>query len=150
MFTGRALGQELGDGGAERVHPDDPERCLKATDDFSAIYNPLPAEVVQAQQRSSHDLHHQSFDQARHTEERSRLPFAPRIDGDHSPHWIRELGNTLGNNLAAHYRINALGFTSSLILPARNVSVGVKYFKEFEDRSTYQGYSFQITGSIKF
>jgi len=30
------------------------------------------------------------------------------------------------------------------------VSVGVKYFKEFEDRSTYQGYSFQITGSIKF
>ena len=51
---------------------------------------------------------------------------------------------------AAHYRINALGFASSLILPARNVSVGVKYFKEFEDRSTYQGYSFQITGSIKF
>jgi len=51
---------------------------------------------------------------------------------------------------AALYRINALGFASSLILPARNVSVGVKYFKEFEDRSTYQGYSFQITGSIKF
>ena len=51
---------------------------------------------------------------------------------------------------SAHYRINALGFTSSVILPARNVSVGVKYFKEFEDRSTYQGYSFQITGSIKF
>ena len=51
---------------------------------------------------------------------------------------------------SAHYRINALGFTSSVILPTRNVSVGVKYFKEFEDRSTYQGYSFQITGSIKF
>lgn len=51
---------------------------------------------------------------------------------------------------SAHYRINALGFASSVILPARNVSVGVKYFKEFEDRSTYQGYSFQITGSIKF
>lgn len=51
---------------------------------------------------------------------------------------------------SAHYRINALGFGSSLILPARKVSVGVKYFKEFEDRSTYQGYSFQITGSIKF
>lgn len=51
---------------------------------------------------------------------------------------------------SAHYRINALGFTSSVILPARNVSVGLKYFKEFEDRSTYQGYSFQITASIKF
>jgi len=51
---------------------------------------------------------------------------------------------------SSHYRINALGFASSFILPARNVSVGIKYFKEFEDRSTYQGYSFQITGSIKF
>lgn len=50
----------------------------------------------------------------------------------------------------AHYRINSLGFTSSVVLPERNVSVGVKYFKEFEDRSTYQGHSFQITGSIKF
>ena len=51
---------------------------------------------------------------------------------------------------SAHYQINALGVTSSVILPTRNVSVGVKYFKEFEDRSTYQGYSFQITASIKF
>lgn len=51
---------------------------------------------------------------------------------------------------AAHYRINAVGVGSSLILPARNVSVGIKYFKEFEDRSTYQGYSFQITGGIRF
>ena len=51
---------------------------------------------------------------------------------------------------SAHYRINALGFTSGLILPSRNVTLGVKYFKEFDDRSTYQGYSFQITGSIKF
>ena len=51
---------------------------------------------------------------------------------------------------SSHYRINALGFGSSLMLPARKVSVGVKYFKEFEDRSTYQGYSLQITGSIKF
>jgi hypothetical protein len=37
-----------------------------------------------------------------------------------------------------------------LMLPARKVSVGVKYFKEFEDRSTFQGYSLQITASIKF
>ncbi|HXJ88715.1 MAG TPA: transporter [Candidatus Binatia bacterium] len=51
---------------------------------------------------------------------------------------------------SAHYRINALGFGSSVILPPRNVSIGVRYFKEFEDRSTYQGYSFQITGSIRF
>ena len=51
---------------------------------------------------------------------------------------------------SAHYRVNALGFTSSLMLPPRKVSVGVKYFKEFEDRSTFQGYSLQITATIKF
>jgi len=51
---------------------------------------------------------------------------------------------------SAHYRVNAVGFASSLMLPARKLSVGVKYFKEFEDRSTFQGYSLQITGSIKF
>jgi hypothetical protein len=51
---------------------------------------------------------------------------------------------------SAHYRVNALGFASALTLPARKVSLGIKYFKEFEDRSTFQGYSFQITASIKF
>jgi len=58
-------------------------------------------------------------------------------------------GITLAQS-SAHYHVNALGFASSLVLPARKVSVGVKYFKEFEDRSTFQGYSFQITASIKF
>jgi hypothetical protein len=51
---------------------------------------------------------------------------------------------------SAHYRVNALGVASTVILPARKVSVGIKYFKEFHDRSTFQGYSFQITASIKF
>jgi hypothetical protein len=50
---------------------------------------------------------------------------------------------------SAHYRVNALGVGSSLVLPARKVSVGIKYFKEFEDRSTFQGYSLQITVSVK-
>ena len=51
---------------------------------------------------------------------------------------------------SAHYRVNALGFASALMLPARKVGVGVKYFREFEDRSTFQGYSLQITASVKF
>jgi hypothetical protein len=51
---------------------------------------------------------------------------------------------------SAHYRVNALGFGASLILPSRKASFGIKYFKEFEDRSTFQGYSLQITASIKF
>jgi hypothetical protein len=50
---------------------------------------------------------------------------------------------------AAHYRVNALGFATNVNLPAR-VNVGVKYFKEFANRSTFQGYSFQLSGAISF
>jgi hypothetical protein len=50
----------------------------------------------------------------------------------------------------AHYKVNALGFASNMSLPARKVSLGFKYFKEFANRSTFQGYSIQISGSIHF
>lgn len=50
----------------------------------------------------------------------------------------------------AHYKVNALGFASNLILPVRKVSLSFKYFKEFSNRSTFQGYSLQISGSISF
>jgi hypothetical protein len=50
----------------------------------------------------------------------------------------------------AHYKVNALGFASNLMLPDRKVSLGFKYFKEFSNRSTFQGYSLQISGSINF
>jgi hypothetical protein len=50
----------------------------------------------------------------------------------------------------AHYRVNALGFASNVSLPRRKVSMGFKYFKEFSNKSTFQGYSVQISGSIKF
>jgi hypothetical protein len=49
---------------------------------------------------------------------------------------------------AARYRVNALGFSANVILPVRKVSLGVKYFREFENRSTFQGYSLQISGTI--
>ena len=51
---------------------------------------------------------------------------------------------------AAHYKVNALGFSANVILPARKVSLGVKYFREFENRSTFQGYSLQIAGAVTF
>lgn len=51
---------------------------------------------------------------------------------------------------AAHYRVNALGFASSVILPERKVSVGLKYFKEFSNENTVQGYSLQISGVVTF
>ncbi len=50
----------------------------------------------------------------------------------------------------AHYKVNALGFASNVILPARKVSAGFKFFKEFSNRSTFQGYSVQISIAISF
>ncbi|PYX35320.1 MAG: hypothetical protein DMG81_18260 [Acidobacteria bacterium] len=50
----------------------------------------------------------------------------------------------------AHYKVHALGFASNVTLPARKVSLGVRYFKEFSNRSTFQGYSLQISGAVSF
>jgi hypothetical protein len=50
----------------------------------------------------------------------------------------------------AHYKVNAIGFGSNLMLPAHRLSIGFKYFKEFANRSTFQGYSIQFSGSIHF
>jgi hypothetical protein len=47
------------------------------------------------------------------------------------------------------YAINALGFAVLGVLPKRT-SVGLKYFKEFANRATFQGYSLQIVDSIGF
>ncbi len=51
---------------------------------------------------------------------------------------------------AAHYSVNSLGFASYVLLPARKVTLGAKYFKEFSNKSTYQGYSLQIAAAITF
>jgi hypothetical protein len=51
---------------------------------------------------------------------------------------------------AAHYGVNALGFASNVSLPARKVGLGLKYFKEFSNRSTFQGYTLQISGAVTF
>ena len=50
----------------------------------------------------------------------------------------------------AHYKVNALGFGSTVSLPNGRVSFGFKYFKEFANRSTLEGYSIQGSGSIRF
>jgi hypothetical protein len=50
----------------------------------------------------------------------------------------------------ARYSVNALGFAANVLWPQRKVSLGIKYFKEFSNRSTFQGYSAQISGSIGF
>ena len=48
------------------------------------------------------------------------------------------------------YSINSLGFATNAAFPKRKASLGLKYFKEFLDRSTFQGYSFQFSGSFSF
>lgn len=51
---------------------------------------------------------------------------------------------------AERYAINALGFAATAAFPKRAANVGVRFFKEFAGRSTYQGYSTQIFGAISF
>src|SRR5438477_2475609 len=50
----------------------------------------------------------------------------------------------------AHYRVNALGVGANVLLPERRMSLGFKYFHEFACRSTFQGYTLQISGAITF
>ena len=49
---------------------------------------------------------------------------------------------------ASRYKVNSLGFATSFNLP-RKINLGFKYFQEFSNRSTFQGHSIQISGSIK-
>jgi hypothetical protein len=58
--------------------------------------------------------------------------------------------NITPQQAAAHYTVNGLGFAANAVLPEQKVSVGVKYFHEFECRSTYQGYTLQISAAITF
>ncbi len=51
---------------------------------------------------------------------------------------------------AERYSINAFGFAMSAAFPKRKASLGFRYYKEFLDRATFQGYSIQISGAIHF
>jgi hypothetical protein len=51
---------------------------------------------------------------------------------------------------AARYKVNSLGFAANAMFPGRKAGVGVKYFHEFACRSTYQGYTVQISAAITF
>ena len=48
------------------------------------------------------------------------------------------------------YKVNALGGGMHVAFPKHGLNFGVKYFKEFANRSTFQGYSVQVSGSYKF
>ena len=48
------------------------------------------------------------------------------------------------------YRVNAIGGALNLVLPARKVTLSLKYFDEFSNQWTYQGYSLQISVGVGF
>ena len=48
------------------------------------------------------------------------------------------------------YAVNAVGFSSTLAIPNRRLNLGFRFFEEFANRATFQGYSVQISGSIAF
>lgn len=48
---------------------------------------------------------------------------------------------------ANRYAVNALGFAVIGAVPKHRLTFGFKYFKEFGNRSTYQGYSVQALSS---
>jgi len=51
---------------------------------------------------------------------------------------------------AQRYSVNALGVGLNFVLPARSVNLTFKYFDEFANQWTYQGYSVQIAAGIGF
>lgn len=51
---------------------------------------------------------------------------------------------------AQRYRVNGLGIGMNLSLPSRKVTLSFKYFDEFANQWTYQGYSVQISAGIGF
>ena len=48
------------------------------------------------------------------------------------------------------YAINAIGFASNVIFPQQRWSVGFRFFDEFANRASYEGHSFQLSGSVSF
>ena len=48
------------------------------------------------------------------------------------------------------YAVNAIGFALIAAFPKRKANLGFRYFKEFADRATFQGYSAQLFGAIGF
>jgi hypothetical protein len=51
---------------------------------------------------------------------------------------------------ADRYAVNAFGFALVAAFPERKASLGFRYFREFADRATFQGYSAQLFGAIGF
>ena len=48
------------------------------------------------------------------------------------------------------YAVNSLGFAVVVAMPRYKTTLGLKYFNELANRSTYEGHSVQVQGAISF
>jgi hypothetical protein len=48
------------------------------------------------------------------------------------------------------YAVNAIGVGLNATVPQQELNVSLRLFKEFENRATFQGYSVQLSGAIRF
>lgn len=48
------------------------------------------------------------------------------------------------------YAVNAIGVAATAAFPRHNSSAGLKWFSEFANRSTYEGWSLQLQGAVSF
>jgi hypothetical protein len=54
------------------------------------------------------------------------------------------------NQSKERYAVNAIGFAAGVTFPRRNLNLSVKFFEEFANRATFQGFSLQVSGGLSF
>jgi hypothetical protein len=64
--------------------------------------------------------------------------------------WQTSASTGPGVDASTRYQVHALGLSAGLVLPGRRVQLGTRYMHEFEARSTFQGYSVQVSASVNF
>jgi hypothetical protein len=81
----------------------------------------------------------------------------PKIDVQLGPagYLARQTTAKTGPNLdpalsEERYAVNGLGLAAVGAFPKQKANVTLKYFKEFANRATYQGYAVQVAGAISF
>ena len=85
----------------------------------------------------------------------SKAPKAPTLQIGIAGYEQRQTTATTGpaitpEETTERYAVNAVGVASNVTLPKRKVNLGLKFFEEFANRSTFQGFSLQVSGSISF
>jgi hypothetical protein len=66
-------------------------------------------------------------------------------------------GNDRQDGVADHpaqslerYAVNAVGLGLNANFPEQKLNLSVRFFEEFANRSTFQGFSLQFSGAIRF